>query len=93
MNPRANEEGLRQLRESRREILERVRAQVKEQNRLEKMITEALGKGPKTVPEISLETGISAQAVLWHVMAMKKYGRVTEVEAQGSYFSYSLKEA
>jgi predicted transcriptional regulator len=84
--------GLKALRESRKEIVDRVRSHVKEQNRIEKQIAEALKDGPKTVPEISQETGLHTQTVLWVLMALKKYGEITEGQQKDSYFTYGLKE-
>jgi predicted transcriptional regulator len=84
--------GLKALRESRKEIVERVRSRVKEQNRLGKQIAGALKDGPKTVPEISREAGLPIEAVLWILMALKKYGKITEEQQKDSYFTYGLKE-
>jgi predicted transcriptional regulator len=84
--------GLKALRESRKEIVERVRSQVKEQNRIEKRIAEALKNGPKTVPEVSQETGLPPETILWVLMAQKKYGKVIEGQQKDSYFTYGLKE-
>lgn len=83
---------LRSLRETRKEIVERVRAMVKEQNRVEKKILQALKDGPKTVPEIAGDTGLPSQTVFWFLMGLKKYGRVTESEQRGSYPAYGPKE-
>jgi predicted transcriptional regulator len=90
--PKVEAQALRALRESRRETIDRVRAQVKDQNRMEKQITGALGNGPKTVPEISRETGLPTQTVFWCLMALKKYGKVTENREQDSYLTYVLRE-
>ena len=83
---------LRALRESRREIVERVRSRVKEQNRVEKLIAETLKDGPKTVPEVSEETGLPPETVFWYLMALKKYGKVVEGQQKDSYFAYELKK-
>jgi predicted transcriptional regulator len=83
---------LKALRESRREIVEQVRGRVKEQNRIEKQITGALKERPKTVPEISQETGLPTDTVFWYLMALKKYGKVTEGQQHDSYFAYAFKE-
>jgi predicted transcriptional regulator len=83
---------LKALRESRGEIVERVRSRVKEQNRIEKQIAETLKDGPKTVPEISQETGLLTETVFWYLMALKKYGKVTEGQQRDSYFGYEMKK-
>ncbi len=56
-----------------------------------KRLREALKEGPKTVPEISDQTGMPSRDVFWHLMSMKKYGEVIEGEEQGSYVRYALK--
>jgi predicted transcriptional regulator len=83
---------LKALRESQREIVERVRARVKEQNRIEKQIAGTLKDGPKTVPEISQVTGLPTETVFWYLIALKKYGKVTEGQQRDSYFAYALNE-
>jgi len=59
-------------------------------NKTRKAITEALKEGAKTVPELSSTTGLKSNDVLWHVMAMKKYGHLKEVDERGDYVSYTL---
>jgi predicted transcriptional regulator len=83
---------LKSLREARKEIVGRVRARVKEQNRIQRELLQALKNGPKTVPEIAGETGLSPQTVFWFLMGLKKYGRVIESEQWDSYPAYALKE-
>lgn len=69
---------------------EELKAHFKEQTRMRKLINEALKKGPRTIPELAGDTGEPADKLLWHVMAMKKYGRVEEMEQRGDYFAYAL---
>jgi predicted transcriptional regulator len=57
-----------------------------------KQITEALRKRPSTVPELSQQTGLPADHVLWHVTAMRKYGMVQEVRPEGDYVKYEFIE-
>ena len=83
---------MKALRESRKETVDRVRDRVKEQNRVEKLIAGVLKEGPKTVPEISGVTGLPPERVFWYLMALKKYGKVTEGQKQDSYFAYAMKE-
>ena len=85
-------EEMKALRESRKETVERVRNRVIEQNRVERLIAGAVKDGPKTVPEISGLTGLPPERVFWHLMALKKYGKVTEGQKQDSYFAYAMKE-
>ena len=83
---------MKALRESRKETVDRVRDRVKEQNRVEKLIAGALKDGPKTVPEISGVTGLRPETAFWYLMALKKYGKVTEGQKQDSYVAYAMKE-
>ncbi|MGQ9654971.1 MAG: winged helix-turn-helix domain-containing protein [Thermodesulfobacteriota bacterium] len=83
---------LDELRESRKANIDRVRALVKEQNRIQRQIRQGLVNGPKTVPEISQATGLPSQTVFWHLMAMKKYGTVEEAGESNSYYRYVSKE-
>ena len=56
-------------------------------------ITKSLSGGPKTVPELSKETGIPPRTVLWHLMTSYKYGLVAPVgKTDEGYFRYALKE-
>ena len=57
-----------------------------------KQITEALRKGPAIVPELAGQTGMTADQVLWHVTAMRKYGTVQEVGPEGDYVKYEFIE-
>jgi predicted Rossmann fold nucleotide-binding protein DprA/Smf involved in DNA uptake len=70
------------------ELLQRQR----EYNRVRRMITEAIRSDPKTVPEIATHAGLPTHQVFWHLMAMKKYGKVVEGEESGDYYKYALKE-
>lgn len=74
-------------------LSEEKKAMVKDQRDTTKAIQGALKGGPRTVPEISAETKIPSQKVLWYVMAMKRYGKVAEAGQAGDYFRYELKEA
>ncbi|MCK4871673.1 MAG: hypothetical protein KAS72_03000 [Phycisphaerales bacterium] len=62
----------------------------KEQNRLRRTIVDAMRQGSATVPEIAETTKLPSHQVLWHLMAMKKYGEVVEGDQQGDYFKYVL---
>jgi len=64
-----------------RELLERNRR-----------IVDALRSGPKTVPEIARQANVPPHETLWHLMSMKKYGKLVEGQQQGDYFEYALPE-
>ena len=65
---------------------------MKEQNQVRAKITGLLKEGPKTVPEISEATGIATNIVLWHIVAMRKYGKAAEAGLKAAYPSYRLIE-
>jgi predicted transcriptional regulator len=65
----------------------------REHARIKKQIREALGDGPKTVPEVAESTQLDKSEVFWHLMSMKKYGEVVEGEERDSYVEYALKSA
>jgi predicted Rossmann fold nucleotide-binding protein DprA/Smf involved in DNA uptake len=90
MTDEAKKEALKALRESRKKTIDSVRERVKETRALRKKISDALSEGPKTVPELALETGIPSQDVLWHLTSMKKYGKVAEGDPSAEYFQYVL---
>jgi predicted Rossmann fold nucleotide-binding protein DprA/Smf involved in DNA uptake len=69
-----------------RELVERNR----QQSVIRKRITTALRDEPKTVPELAREIDQPSHEVLWHVMGMKKYGKVVETEQVDGYFKYQL---
>jgi len=71
-----------------RELVERNRQQAANRRR----IIDALKDGAKTVPEIAKETGLPPHEAFWHLMAMKKYGRLVEGEEREGYFEYALAE-
>jgi predicted transcriptional regulator len=67
-------------------------SRVQAHNRVRKRIVESLGQGPQTVPEITESTGLPGHEVLWHLMAMKKYGKLAEGQQRGDYYEYALIE-
>lgn len=64
----------------------------KDQNQTKKKITGALKGGARTIPQITGETGLESAVIVWHVMAMKRYGDLVEVALDGDYYQYALKE-
>ncbi len=71
-----------------KELLHRNR----EQTAASRKIVGALKAGPKTVPELSAETGIPTHQALYLVMALKKYGKVAEGDERDDYYEYKLVE-
>lgn len=63
------------------------------QQRVRKALKAALQTGAKTVPQLAAESGVDAAAVLWHLMAMRRYGEVVDGPEQDGYVLYRLKGA
>ena len=80
------------LRERRGGIPRDILAKSGEQKRLLKRLKLALADGPRTVPEVAAETGVDSGEVLWHLMALRKYGELVEGDEREGYFEYALKE-
>ena len=68
-----------------------LQASVKEQGRIRKLLRGALAGGPRTVPELGAECELPTTTVLWHLMAMRRYGQVVEAGEAGDYVRYALK--
>ncbi|HTP09069.1 MAG TPA: winged helix-turn-helix domain-containing protein [Anaerolineae bacterium] len=79
---------LKQLRDEHRATVENVQARLKEQKDTRRKITEALGDEAKTVPEIAAASGLPADQVLWHLIALKKYNLVIETGQSDEYYVY-----
>ncbi len=90
---RERTQALKRLREEHQETVERTQALLKEQQAIRKQIRGAMADGPKTVPEVAEASGLPADQVLWHIIAMKKYDQVSEVGMNGEYYQYQLTEA
>jgi predicted Rossmann fold nucleotide-binding protein DprA/Smf involved in DNA uptake len=63
----------------------------KEQRDYAKAITSALSQGPSTIPEIARASHLPSEKIMWHLMALRKYGKVAEAGRDGDYFKYVLK--
>lgn len=79
------------LRERQGGISKELKEYFNDQQRVRKALRAALQSGPKTVPQIASESGIASQDVLWHLMAMRRYGDVTDGPEQDGYVLYQLK--
>lgn len=86
-------EDLKVFRERTGGLTEAKKAMAKEQRDTIKAILDALKSGPRTVPEITRETKIPGEKVLWYIMALKRFGKVAEDGQAGDYFRYQSKEA
>jgi predicted Rossmann fold nucleotide-binding protein DprA/Smf involved in DNA uptake len=79
---------LKQLREAHHETVAQVQALLKEQKDIRRQICQVMRDTPKTVPDIAAASGLPADQVLWHIIAMKKYDRVIETGMCGEYYLY-----
>jgi len=90
LNAKQRSQFLKQLREEHRETVEQVQALLKEQKDIRREICQAMRDAPKTVPDIAEASGLPAEQVLWHIIAMKKYDLVVETGLSGEYYLYQL---
>lgn len=81
------------LREKRGGVSETLKGYVKNQNRIKKLLHDALKNGPMTIPQLAARCQLDPSVLLWHLMAMRRYGEVVEGREQDGYFLYLLKEA
>ncbi len=81
-------EMLKHLRDKHRETVERTQALLKEQKAIHTRICQAIRENPKTVPEVAQAVDLPPHAVLWHLTALKKYGRIAEAGMCGEYVLY-----
>ena len=79
---------LKQLRTEHQATVAQTQALLKEQQDVRRKICQAMRDAPKTVPEIAEASGLSAEQILWHIIAMKKYGLVIETGQCGEYYLY-----
>lgn len=86
-----DKEPIQILRERRGGASEELKAHVKNQNRIRKAIKSALATEARTIPQIVYATGLKSEEVVWHVMAMKRYGDVLEAARSKDYYTYALK--
>ena len=82
---------LQALRESRGGVSAEMKAWLKDQQDVRKRLRTALAGRARTVPELAGECGLEAGRVLWHLMAMRRYGEVTEAGERDRYVLYALK--
>ena len=83
---------LKRLREEHQETVTQAQARLKAQKAVRRQICQAMRDAPKTVPEVAETTGIPADQVLWHLIAMKKYDLAVETGMCGEYYLYQLAE-
>ncbi len=69
-----------------------VKDRVKEYNRIKKIILGALKEGPKTIPQIAQESGLSQDTTTYNLMTLRKFGAIEtdEIDDMDEYYSYKL---
>lgn len=78
------------LRERHGGISAELKAYVSEQQKIYKALRAALKAGPKTVPQLARECNIPSPTVMWHLMAMRRYGEVLDGPEENGYLRYKL---
>ncbi|HEY3381321.1 MAG TPA: hypothetical protein VGK32_06095 [Vicinamibacterales bacterium] len=81
------------LREWRGGISKELKEYFNEQQKVYKALRAALRNGPRTVPQLTKECNLPAPIVMWHLMAMRRYGEVLDGPEQNGYLLYTLKGA
>jgi hypothetical protein len=81
---------IEELRERRGGIPPELKTYFTEQQRIFKTVRTALANGPRTIPQLAQECGLPAPVVVWHVMAMRRYGEVLDGPEQDRYLLYTL---
>jgi predicted transcriptional regulator len=81
------------LRERRGGMSKELKEYFNAQQRIRKAIKASLQAGPRTVPQIAGDCGVAPPDVLWHVMAMRRYGEIIDGPEQDGYVLYRLKGA
>ena len=89
---RKRTEMLKRLRETHRETVEQTQALLKAQKKIQQRICQTMRQQAMTVPEVAQATEIPPSEVLWHITAMKKYGRIVETGMCGDYYLYQRVE-
>lgn len=86
-------EALKRLSSQREATLGLARQRQREQRERRKKITDALSLCSATVPELAQSCALDSAVVLREIATLRRYGRVVEVEFDGSYPCYRLNGA
>jgi hypothetical protein len=81
------------LRERQGGISKELKAYVADQQKVYKALRAALKAGPRTVPQLAKECSLPAPTVMWHLMALRRYGEVLDGPEQNGYLLYTLSGA
>jgi len=76
-----------------REITPALKEKSKTFNTIKRKIMKCLKTGPKTILEISVETGIKTDVIMYYLMSLRKFGKIESGDPDDldEYFYYSLK--
>ena len=80
------------LREQKGGVSQELKNSNREQTKIIKKLVKDIKDNYKTIPEISKSISIPSNVVIWHLMALKKYGKVIEGEEKEGYFKYTYKD-
>ena len=83
---------LQALRESRGGVSTEMKAWLKDQQDVRRQLRAALAGGARTVPDLARDCGLESGRVLWHLMAMRRYGEVAEAGECGRFLLYALRK-
>lgn len=81
---------LKALREEHKETVEQTRETLKQHQQIRRSISDAIEAEALTIPAAAEVAGLPTEEVLWHIMAMKKYGLIEEMGMEGDYYTYQL---
>ncbi len=67
---------------------------LKEYNKIKKLILKSLESEAKTIPQIATETELPLDVVTFYLMTLRRYGSIEtgEIDDMDEYFSYKLKK-
>lgn len=77
-----------------RVVPQEVKDELKEFNRIKKIVLEALKEGDQTIDQLTQKLNMPKHEVVYYVMSLIKYGFVQtgEVDDMDEYFTYNLKQ-
>jgi hypothetical protein len=84
--------GLAALRESRGGVSPEMKLWLKDQQEVRKKLRASLAGGARTVPDLAGACDLEPGRVLWHLMAMRRYGEVMDAGERDRYVLFALKK-
>jgi DNA-directed RNA polymerase specialized sigma subunit len=77
-----------------REVPQEVKDQLKEFNRIKKVMLDTLKEGDQTIDQLTQKLNMPKPEVVYYLMSLIKYGFVQtgEVDDMDEYFTYKLKK-